>query len=204
MDSKALRAQLNSPQTMCRRGEGFAADLNLTEDGTIRGQAVPFNKIVRLSADLFERFEPTAFQDQEPRTVKIHLEHDRSPIGRISTLTPTETGLAFTGSISTNPQLTDAAKARALLADDLMDEVSIGFRTVPDGFTVNTRSDGATLVTHHKADLREISLVAFGVYGRDATLARSVLIDPSALELEARRQQIREELAAIRRGYEQE
>lgn len=181
-----LRTEIAESLPTCRRGEGFAANLDIDEDaGSIRGQAVPFGKLVELLPGLFEQFDPQAFHRQlkDPARVKLCLEHGQV-IGRVDTLTETEAGLQFTASIAASPDLSAARTARAMLAEDLIDEVSIGFNTVQGGTVSSVMDSGATLVTHKRARLLEVSLVPWGAYGRDATLSRAILHDPATMQAE--------------------
>lgn len=182
-----LLKQTQSLSPTCRRGEGFAAGVEVA-DGVITGQAVPFGKTVELGPDLFERFELGAFRRQlrDPARVKLCLEHGQV-IGKCESLEETEDGLRFTARISTRDGIPEARRARDLLEDELVDELSIGFSAVNGGTDVQRRDDGTTLVTHRRARLLEISLVPFGVYGRDATLRSRLLEDHPVPELSARR-----------------
>lgn len=162
----------------------------MTVDGdTITGQAVPFGKMVQLGPTLFEQFEAGAFHRQlkDPARVKLCLEHGQV-IGKCEQLTETDDGLRFTARISDHPGLPEAARARAYVDGQLMDELSIGFTAVQGGTTTTVRDDGSTLMSHRRARLLEVSLVPWGVYGRDATL-RSLarLVDPAQAEAAARR-----------------
>ena len=79
----------------------------------------------------------------------------------------------------------------------LVDELSIGFQTVKNGTRTERRDSGSTLYEHHRARLMEISLVPWGAYGREATLSRSRLIDPSTEMLQARRAEVRRRVAEL-------
>jgi len=182
--SNPLLQQVQSHQPTCRRGEGFASGVEV-DDGTIRGQAIPFGKVVQLAPGLYERFEPAAFDRQikDPARVKLCMEHGQV-IGRVGSLRREPQGLQFEASISASQDIPEARRARALLSDRLVDELSIGFTTVQGGSVVEQQDDGSTLVTHRRARLMEISLVPWGAYGREATLARSVLVDETRLHRE--------------------
>lgn len=192
-----LIQELEAPAT-CRRGEGFADNLDLSDPGMIRGRAVPYGKWIELSGGLVEFYEPTVFRKTDPSRVKVCLNHGSLPIGRTIKLEEREDGLYFEGQISASDDIPEARQARAMLADDLMDELSIGFAKVRDGTEIQTRSDGVTMWRHHRARLMEISLVPWGAMGRDATLtrARFTAFDPDAptkaAELDARRQEARQ------------
>lgn len=187
--------QTQSLEPTCRRGDGFATGFERDGD-VIRGQAVPFGKIVKLAPSLLEQFHRGTFSRQmrDPARVKLCLEHGQV-VGKCTHLEETDDGLQFEAVISKSDGIPEARRARALLDEELIDELSIGFSGVDGGMDVQRRSDGSTLVTHRRANLKEISLVPWGVYGRDATLARSVLIDPQELarqaDVEAKRAEAR-------------
>lgn len=185
-----LLQEMRAGSPTCRRGEGFADNLDIS-DGRIRGRAVPFGYTVELRPGLWERFERGAFTSQlkDPGRVKVCIEHGQV-VGSASGLEERGDGLWFVGGISGNPAITEAGRARALLDEGLVDELSIGFRTVPGGTDVE-QVDGGVLWRHRRAQLMEVSLVPWGVYGREATLARSRLIDPAAELVAARRAQMR-------------
>lgn len=182
-----LAEDLQQSRPTCRRGDGFADQLQVDDGGLLRGRAVPYQHTVRLTPGLYERFTPGAFTRQlkDPGRVKICLEHGQV-IGRMTDLEERDDGLHFTGRISMSDDIPEARKARAMLADDLADELSVGFQQVDGGSKHEQRPDGSVLWTHHRARLMEVSLVPWGVYGRGATVARSLLVDEQA-ELEAAR-----------------
>lgn len=176
-----LLEQTQSLRPTCRRGEGFGSGLALDDD-ELTGQAVPFGKLAELQPGLYERFERGVFSRQfsDPGRVKLCLEHGQM-VGKCTELWETDEGMRFRAMISKSPGNTAAQNARSWLEDDLVDELSVGFNGVRGGMDVARRDDGSTLVTHKRARLLEISLVPWGVYGRDATLKRSVLVDPEDL-----------------------
>lgn len=139
--------------------------------------------MVQLGPSLFERFERGVFarQSRDPSRVKLCFDHGQV-IGKCESLTETGDGLRFVARISGRDGIPEARRARDLLADGLVDELSVGFRGVTGGTESRTRPDGSTLLTHHRAQLLEISLTPWGVYGRDATLnARALLVDPGVV-----------------------
>lgn len=193
-EPEAFLRDLEASVVTCRRGEGFADRMDIRPaDGRLSGRAVPYGHTVELlPGTLLERFEPGAFAPQlrDPSRVKICLEHGQV-VGRARTLDEREDGLYFDGLVSDSPDIPEARRARALLGEELLDELSIGFATVAGGSTFETQDDGSTLVRHHRARLLEVSLVPFGMYGREATTHhRSRLVDPAVARLEARRAEI--------------
>lgn len=162
---------------VCRRGEGFADQLGI-EKNKIHGRAVPYDHIIELVPGLYEVFEKGAFSRQvkDPTRVKVCLEHGQI-VGRVEELQEKE-HLLFGGVISDNPGIPEAKRAQALIDENLVDEMSIGFQTVKDGTKIEDYN-GGKLMRHSRARLLEISLVPWGAYGREATLSRSKLIDPT-------------------------
>lgn len=182
----------------CRRGEGFADNLKI-EDNEISGRAVPYGHIIQLAPKLYEQFERGAFSKQlkDPARVKICLEHGQV-VGRANSLEERDDGLWFRGRVSDNPGIPEAARANALIHEDLVDELSIGFQTVRDGTRVSEFNDG-TLYTHDRARLLEVSLVPWGAYGREATLSRARFIDPDQFLVVERQIKAREWVAEFKR-----
>ena len=192
-----LLDELAGPDPICRRGEGFADQIT-ADAGTITGRAVPYGHTVELRPGLFEVFARGAFKNaaKDPGRVKIAYEHGQV-IGHMTDLEERDDGLWFTGRISDNPAIPEAARARAMIDEGLADEMSVGFRTVKGGTHAET-TDHGTRYMHTRAQLLEVSLVPWGAYGREATLARSRLVDPSALLVDARRADVRRRVAELR------
>ena len=189
-----LTEELTSGDPVCRRGEGFADNIT-TEGGTITGRAVPYGHTVELKPGLLEVFARGAFKNatKDPGRVKIAYEHGQV-IGHMTELEERDDGLWFAGRISDNPAIPEAARARAMIAEGLADEMSVGFRTVKGG-TTSERHQQGTKYTHTRAQLLEVSLVPWGAYGREATLSRARLVDPVQLLSETRRADMRAWLA---------
>ena len=194
-----LLSELRSASPTCRRGEGFADRLEVG-DGQLRGRAVPYGVTVELAPGLREVFRPGAFsrQARDPSRVKLCLSHGEV-IGKVHELREEPDGLYFAAAVSTREHIPEARKALDLLADDLVDELSIGFNTVKGGTSYSSEGAG-TLATHHRARLFEVSLVPWGAYGRGAVLQRSTLVDLAAEVLAAHQNEAREWLANYTRG----
>jgi HK97 family phage prohead protease len=192
-----LVEELAGADPICRRGEGFADQIT-ADDGTITGRAVPYGHTVELRPGLFEVFARGTFKNavKDPGRVKIAYEHGQV-IGHMTGLEERDDGLWFTGRIVDNPAIPEAARARAMIAEGLADEMSVGFRTVKGG-THSEATDHGTRYTHTRAQLLEVSLVPWGAYGREATLSRARLVDPTALLLDARRAELRRWVAEYR------
>jgi len=174
-------------QPTCRRGEGFADRIEVTDDA-IHGRAVPYGVTVELAHGVREQFRPGAFAKQlkDPGRVKFCLEHGQV-VGRMTGLDEQDDGLYFTAALSQSADIPEARRARALIEEGLADELSVGFNTVRGGTSMSREDDGVTMAVHHRARLMEVSLVPWGVYGRGATLQRSILVDHAAELLELRR-----------------
>lgn len=191
-----LLTELQQGQLTCRAGQGFADQLE-AQGHTITGRAVPYGVTVQLTPELHERFEPGVFRRADLRRVRLCASHG-DVIGSVDSLDERADGLHFTATIADDPDLPRAREQAALVRTGLVDELSVGFRTVKRGSTVEQTSSGAVLWTHRRAALSEISLVPWGAYARGATLTRAQIIDPEALQLEARRQAERDWLASQR------
>jgi HK97 family phage prohead protease len=194
-----LLQELTSQSPTCRRGEGFADHIEVDDAGLIRGRAVPYGVTVELTPNLREEFRRGAFarQVKDPTRVRLCLEHGQV-IGRIQSMEERADGLYFAAAISGSPDIPEAKRARALIAEGLADELSVGFNTVRDGTVVSRADDGHTLAVHHRARLMEISLVPWGAYAREAVLQRSGLVDLVAETMLLRRAEAAERLAALR------
>jgi hypothetical protein len=194
--SQQLLQEISSLSPTCRRGEGFADKIDVSDD-TIKGRAVPYGVTVDLAPGLREEFRPGAFtrQAKDPSRAKICYQHG-NVIGRIVELDEREDGLYFVAQLSKSQHNPEALRARDDIAEGLMDELSVGFNTVRDGTSVTREEDGSTLAVHHRAKLMEISLVPWGVYARGAVLQRSQLVDHQAEILETRRAEARAWAAA--------
>jgi HK97 family phage prohead protease len=198
MTDDLLRRELDGRQPTCRRGDGFAD--NLTTDGaSLQGRAVPYGQTVELRPGLWERFERGVFarQVKDTKRIKLCLEHNQV-VGHVVALEERDDGLYFDARISENPSIPEAARARALVAEGLIDELSVGFQTVAGGTSVDTREDGTAIYTHRRARLMEISAVPWGAYGREATLQRSRLVDPTAMVIDQQREMARRWLRTFR------
>lgn len=178
----------------CRRGEGFADNI-VVEGSDISGRAVPYGVTIQLMPGVYERFEKGSFSRQlrDPARVKVCLEHGQV-VGKATELEERDNGLWFKGGISHSVAIPEAAKARAMLDEELADELSVGFQTVKGGTKVEKDNDKVTYV-HNRARLLEVSLVPWGAYGRNATVSRSLLIHPDDVALQLKREAAREWVA---------
>jgi len=143
----------------------------LDGDGELTGRVVPYGVTVELFPGLRERFLPGAFaaQTKDPGRVKIAYRHGEI-IGRVVELEDRADGLHVRGRILSHDDRPLARQALADLRDGLVDELSVGFLPVRNGMTV-TEDKAGTLWEHKRATLREISVVPWGAYGRNARVA---------------------------------
>ena len=148
-----------------------ASGFDLSDDGQFTGRAVPDGAPAELGPGLWEQFTrgAVAAQAKDPARVKIAHRHGEI-IGRAMSLEERDDGLYVLGRIDTSGDIAEARTALAQLRGELVDEMSVGFKTVRNGFIVEPYK-GGTLVTHRRAALREISVVPWGAYGRKATVA---------------------------------
>jgi hypothetical protein len=172
-----------------------AKDWTLTEDGQFSGRAVPFGTEAELFPGLFESFQRGAFaaQVKDPARVKICYRHG-DIVGRAMELEERKDGLWVRGKIMPDPARPSAALALADLRDELLDELSIGFGEVRNGYTITEDSSGMHIL-HTRAALREVSVVPFGAYGRDARVTQ--VRDVVAAARDARIRELAESILAL-------
>lgn len=180
MQQERLAQEIQRLLPSCRKGEGYADELETSGD-EISGRAVPYGRTIELFPGVLEDFAPGTFarQVKQAHRVKLCLEHGQV-VGRVTELEDRDNGLYFRAKVSDNPGIPEAARFRALVAERLVDELSIGFQTVAGGTEARQLDDGNTHYRHTRARLLEISLVPWGAYGRDATLSRARIISPEA------------------------
>lgn len=149
----------------------FRADTSPgTEPGTITGLAVPYDtEIVQgpirhvIAAGAF------AAQIKDPARVRVLWNHDPSqPIGKVTGLADTPSALQFVARIIDAPEVPKGAEAMALIRALVVDEVSVGFEW--QRWKETRLADGGLRILHTKARLRELSVVAFGAAGQNATI----------------------------------
>ena len=169
-----------------------ASGFTVQDDGEFIGRAVPYNKPAELMPGLREVFLPGAFaaQVKDPGRVKIAYQHGEI-IGLARQLEDRADGLWVRGKISQHADLPDARKALAQLRDGLIDELSVGFWPVKNGMAIREERDGI-LWEHSRASLREISVVPWGNYKRNAKVMSVRAQEPDALRL------LVEKIAALR------
>lgn len=149
-------------------------DMEFRADGPKRefqGIAVPWDVEIDVDGWAFEVWRGGAFNHQlrAARRVKVGLDHiplGGDLVGSLREMRNDTKGLFVRGKITEG--VPEGDKAMALMSDQSLDELSIGFYRVPGGDSVTRKADGRPLYEMRKADLFEVALVPFGAYGRKA------------------------------------
>lgn len=157
-------------------------ELRSTGEGrTLHGIAVPYGQAQRIDERLTEQFRHGAFAKAVAAAHRVplareHMSHGGKLIGRLTELREDAAGLYFEARVSRTP-LGD--ETLALLEDEALREVSIGFRPRQDA----RLADGT--IERVKADLRELAVVMEGAYGELATVGgvRSAVDEEEPAEL---------------------
>ena len=126
---------------------------------TITARAVPYGQTTEIFPGLTEEIRAGAITPIEQGPL-LFRDHDK-PIGRITELRDEDDGLVIDAVISDTP-LGD--ETRQLIADGVLTRMSIGFRPADDGLDIHERDDGTVHVTITRAELYEVSVVAFPAY----------------------------------------
>jgi HK97 family phage prohead protease len=156
--------------TLTRRYTELAVPVSTSPEGIITGTAARYDFKVQRAPRLFEGIRAGAFaaQVKAPNRVMVLWQHDRNePIGRATSLKDVDGRLDFEARITSSPDVPTARKAMALLADEVIEEVSVGFDW--GKWTVEEDEEGTTY-WHDRAVLREFSVVTFGAMGEEATV----------------------------------
>ncbi|MFM9573393.1 HK97 family phage prohead protease [Streptomyces turgidiscabies] len=162
---------------------------SVKEDRTVEGIAVPYGDTIDLGG-VYERFERGAFGD--PTNVKLFYDH-KEPIGLVEKTEDTEEGFVIRARISQTPR---GDEVYTLLRDGVLNKFSVGFMPVED------RMDDDVIV-RTKADLKEVSVVAFPAYEnaavsqvRTAETTNNIQEENSTMSNETNKSQEVEELRA--------
>lgn len=134
---------------------------------TIEGIAAPYGEVFE-AGDFNERFEPGVFGDfNSDANVRLYSEHDhlekRSPIGVVTEGKNTKDGFQIRAKISATAK---GDEVYQLLKDGVLRNFSVGFLPVDSNY-----DDKTNTVIHTKADLKEVSVVAFPAYTQATVLA---------------------------------
>jgi len=130
-----------------------------TDGWTITARAVPYDTTTEIFPGLTEEIRAGAITPIEQGPL-LFRDHDK-PIGRITQMRDEDGGLVIDAVISDTP-LGD--ETRQLIADGVLTRMSIGFRPADDGLDIQERDDGSVHVTVTRAELYEVSVVAFPAY----------------------------------------
>jgi HK97 family phage prohead protease len=138
-----------------------------TDTRTIEGIAAPYDEVFE-QGDFNERFEPGVFGDfNSDANVRLYAEHDhldkQLPIGVVTEGRSTKEGFVIRARIS---ETAKGNEAYALLKDGVLRNFSVGF--IPGESTFDEKTN---TVTHTRADLKEVSVVAFPAYKNAQVLA---------------------------------
>lgn len=136
---------------------------------TIVGIAVPYDRPMRINAQLVEQFDRGAFNHQVDAALRIpfsrdHLSPQRSTgvIGRTQMLRDDPVGLVGHWRVSATPLGDETLE---LVKDGALSHLSIAFRE-----RQNRRLPGG-VVGRVKADLQHVAVVAEGAYGDSAAVS---------------------------------
>lgn len=132
----------------------------------VSGVAVPWDTDARVRdwfGEYVERFERGAVEDSDDAL--LYWRHSE-PIGRITAARDTDAGWEIDATISKTPR---GDEAYALLKDKVIREFSIGFQPISHREEVE---DGADVIIRTKVKVREVSLVPFGAFGKDAPVSQ--------------------------------
>lgn len=152
-----------------------------TDGWTITARAVPYNTTTEIFPGLTEEIRAGAITPIEQGPL-LFRDHDK-PIGRITQMRDEDDGLVIDAVISDTP-LGD--ETRQLISDGVLTRMSIGFRPAEDGLDIQERDDGSVHVTVTRAELYEVSVVAFPAYAdtpiTDQRTAHTIERNPMATD----------------------
>lgn len=168
------------------------------EAGTVLVRAAPYGVEAQVGPNLWEQFHRGTFgaAAAAPHRVKLFVNHapNAVPVGRALSIEDRRDGVWAQLKFSNTAAATEA---RELAADGTLDQVSVEFRAIPEGYTWRNTRDG-THVKHTRAQLIGVALVPQGAYGDDAFVAQVRALDAAAGFVdEARRAAILAGLAAL-------
>lgn len=174
--------------TLTTRYTELTVPVETSKDGIITGTAAKYDFRVQRAPRLFEGIRAGAFaaQVKAPNRVLVLWNHDRNePIGRATSLADVDGRLDFEARITRHEDVPTARKALALLEDEVVEEISVGF----DWGKWSVEEDaetGEVTYWHDRAVLREFSVVPFGAMGEEAKV-KSVASENALLEAMAYR-----------------
>jgi len=142
---------------------------------TFTGVAVPWNKPADIAGIYRETFERGSVELPASGRVLLYWRHEE-PIGVLTDHRDTDAGWEVTGKLSDTPR---GREAYTLLRDGVLDELSIGF--IPREHAIDDETGD---ITRTRVEVREVSIVPFGAYSREAlvTNVRSAADSPATPE----------------------
>jgi hypothetical protein len=140
--------------------------------GEVRLRMVPYSREARLGLDLWEQFEPRAFEAaaRAPSRCKLWNEHNGPLVGCATTVEDLPDGAYATMRFSTSR---NSQEARTLVVEKIITECSIEFRAMREHMKVRRAPDGLH-VSHARGHLLGAALSSHGVYGEVGSLVLSV------------------------------
>jgi hypothetical protein len=174
----------------------FETKFSSTEEGVFEGYASVFDKPIPHAFMGTDIIKPGAFarslREKGTRGVKLLWQHDAAePIGRWLELKEDTKGLHVRGQLIL--ELPKAKEARTLMKAGVLDGLSIGFNTIPNRTTVDSKTSTRTL---SELDLWEISLVTFPAQD----IARVTDVKGNPAQWGAFMQELRTARALLRKG----
>lgn len=155
--------------------------------GTMLVRGAPYNVEAELVPGVFESFAPHTFERAaNPGAAsrsKLWLLHDmeQPPVGYGLTVEDRDDGVWIDYKFSKTRR---AQEAREMAADGTLDQVSVTFNLMRDGWVKEHRDDGWH-IRHRRAHLLGVALVPHGAYGDGAFVA--AVRDLEGAEREAQR-----------------
>lgn len=137
--------------------------------GTILMRGVPYDHEIQLYPEFFETFAPGTFAaaQRAPHRAKLWHEHGGPIVGCGVEVDDRADGLWIRARFANTQAGQDA---RELARDGIIDQVSIEFRPLEEWLSVK-RSEKGMHVTHKRAHLLGVALVAHGAYDSEAFVA---------------------------------
>jgi HK97 family phage prohead protease len=174
-----------------------------TETGIVEALIATYEHRAQIDHDVWEVFTRGAFSAalSSPWRVKVKdQEHQRGSIGKALELR--EEGDGVYGRL----RIPDTAAGRdvlTLMREDIIDELSVEFLPQKRFMKVEKLADGGMLIRHDKAELKGISPVAHGAYGRGSRILAvraQTIYDERSAEREQAAQAAAADLAARRQA----
>lgn len=188
-----------------RQVRSVASDFITREDGEdlkIEGYFAVFNSDYDIADGYSESVAPGAFTDTLSGDVRALIDHDtRLVLGRTTsgTLKLREDDKGLWGSISINPNDTDAMNLYSRVQRHDVDQCSFGFNILDE--TSEKRDDGSIHWTIKKVELFEVSCCTFPAYKETNISARKADADNlKKRELDAWKLRTKDKLEVIRHG----